>query len=98
MKAILSTLAVSALIGAADAQGAPPCLAFPAVVEVLHDRYGEAPIGGGMVNEGAIVVLFSSDAGETWTLALRESSGETCFVASGTNWAGQLPQPAGMEN
>lgn len=98
MKACLFFLAALATAGAAFAQGSPPCLPFPTVVTTLAEHYREEPIGAGLVNEGAIVVLFSSDAGATWTLAVRKNSGETCFLASGTNWSGQAPAPAGTEN
>jgi hypothetical protein len=86
-------LALVMLVSTAQAQGMPPCLAFPSVVETLSEKYHEVPTGAGLVNEGAAVVLFAAPAGETWTLVVRKASGETCFLATGSNWVAQ-PLPA----
>ena len=81
----------------ARAQGVPPCLSFTATVEALGQKYHEEPVAVGMVNDGAVVVLFSTAGGETWTLVVRKASGETCFLASGSGWAERLPTPVGKE-
>jgi len=86
-------LALVTLVSTAHAQGVPPCLAFPSVVEALSEKYREVPTGAGLVNEGAAVVLFAAPAGETWTFVVRKADGETCFLATGSNWVAQ-PLPA----
>ena len=50
-------------------------------------------LGGGTRGREAAVVLFAAPAGETWTLVVRKASGETCFLATGSNWVAQ-PLPA----
>lgn len=87
------------MAGAAISQQlvSPPCLAFPAVVETLHEQYQEEPIAAGLVYQGAVVVLFAAPAGETWTLVVRNADGKTCFLASGQDWTGRAPSPAGKE-
>lgn len=93
----LIALVLLAIGSAARAQGVPPCLSFTSVVETLGQKHHEEPVAVGLVNEGAVVVLFSTAGGETWTLVVRKASGETCFLASGSGWAERQPSPVGKE-
>lgn len=90
-------LALVTLVSAAHAQGMPPCLAYPSVVETLERQYREQPMAMSLVNEGAAVVLFVASAGDTWTLVVRKANGETCFLATGVSRANKEPAPAGKE-
>lgn len=90
-------LALVTLVSAAQAQGVPPCLAYPSVVETLERQYSEQPMAMGLVNEAAAVVLFVAPAGDTWTLVVRKANGETCFLATGSNWVNKESAPAGKE-
>lgn len=91
------SLVLLTMARAARAQGVPPCMSFPAAVEALASQYRENPIAVGLVNQGAAVVLFSAADGATWTIVVRRASGETCFLATGTNWLPAEPQATGKE-
>ena len=84
------------MLQAAMAQGAPPCMAFAEIAKALK-KWNEVPISTGLVNEGAIVILFASPGGASWTFAVRKANGEVCFLAAGTNWSGFELTPAGTE-
>lgn len=61
------------------------CLPRDVMVERLANRYAEMQIGAGLVNGNAVVELFASETG-TWTLIGTTSEGESCGLASGTDW------------
>jgi hypothetical protein len=90
--ALLTTLAPVKAEAAAQT-----CLPFDAVVTHLATRWDEMPIGAGMVNGGAILVLFSERSGATWTLVVRRADGSSCSIASGTGWEASDITPAGRE-
>ena len=42
--------------------------------------------GGGIVNDKAVMIVFVSPDGATWTLAALGTDGKACLVASGVDW------------
>lgn len=94
---VLICLVLLTMAKAARAQGVPPCMSFTATAEALEGKYRETPVGAGLVNEGAAVVLFATASGATWTLVVRKADGETCFLASGSDWVTKAPAPEGKE-
>ncbi len=61
------------------------CLAFDKLNELIEKRYFERPFAEGLVDENFMVQLFKSEKG-TWTLAIINTDGVACIVASGTHW------------
>ncbi len=57
-----------------------------AVVEVLRDRHGEAPAFIGLASDGAIIEVFTSKSGETWTIVRTRPDGVSQVVAIGEFW------------
>ncbi|HKY87622.1 MAG TPA: hypothetical protein VJL90_12740, partial [Pseudorhodoplanes sp.] len=56
--------------------------------------YHETEVGGGFVNQNAVMVILMSPGGETWTLAALGTDGKACMVASGTDWFQRsIPNP-----
>lgn len=87
MKRLLILYAATALLVVActPATAATVCLPRDVLIERLTDRYEEARIGAGLVNENSVVELFASQTG-TWTLIVTTTTGQSCAVASGTDW------------
>lgn len=95
MKALILLALALALPLPAAAQ--LPCIAWPAAVEQLADKWGEAPMWEGTRDGlGAFVVLANPD-GTTWTLMLRRPDGAACPVASGEGWAPPAAPKPGEE-
>lgn len=93
---LIIAMAVLALLAPAKADAAQ-CAPFDEVLAGLATRWDEAPVAGGLVDQGAILVLFSDSEGDTWTLVLRQANGTACLVASGTGWQADPPAPQGRE-
>jgi hypothetical protein len=72
--------------GDAIGQQAPACVKRVDLVEHLRSKYGERPESYGVADNGAMVELFTSSDGSTWTLAMTLPSGVSCLVATGSAW------------
>lgn len=59
------------------------CGAHADIVKQLGDRYRERPIAAGLSSQGAIMEVFASKEGSTWTLVLTRPDGVSCLVATG---------------
>jgi hypothetical protein len=56
------------------------------IVERLAETFGEAPKALGVTSNGAVLELFTSDKGESWTLVVTLPSGFSRVVAEGEAW------------
>lgn len=74
------------MVSTAAAQERPPCAPLPLMREFLKEKYNEVEVGGGLVNEKAVVLLFASPAGETWSLVSTGANGISCLLTEGENW------------
>lgn len=61
------------------------CASRMDVVKVLAAKYQESPRAFGLINEKAMMEIFTSPKG-TWTLIVTHDNGLTCVVASGEAW------------
>lgn len=61
----------------------PPCGAHAEIVKQLGDRFAEHPIATGLSSEGAVMQVFASKDGLTWSLVATRPDGTSCLVASG---------------
>lgn len=68
------------------------CGPWDAMKEKLASRYGEVPIGGGVVDGSTMLQVLASPDGSTWTLVTIDTAGMACLKGTGTGWEqGVLP-------
>lgn len=82
------SLAVGAVVTlvSSSALAAPQCNSRDAVLEVLADKYSEAPIAVGVANNGGLVEVLSTGDGKTWSIIITSPKGVSCLVAAGEGW------------
>ncbi len=89
------TLLVVAAVLLGDAIAARPAAAQQAqiawidraeVVEQLAARYTEAPTALGLTSDGAVIELFTTGDGATWTIVITLPNGLSRVVATGESW------------
>ena len=69
--------------GVANAQiAAPQCGPMVDVLKQLKDRYKEAPVAMGVVDDTSIMQLFASGTG-SWTIVVTTARGVSCSLQSG---------------
>ena len=56
------------------------------VVDQLAKSYAEAPRALGITSDGAVLELFTTGNGETWTIVVTLPNGLSRVVATGENW------------
>lgn len=54
-------------------------------VEQLNQRFSEVPVALGVIDNGSVLELFTSETG-SWTILITRSDGKSCIIASGENW------------
>ena len=86
---------VAGLAAPAQAQS-PQCGPFPELRNALAKEHHEIELGGGIVNERAVMVVFVSPDGATWTMAILGTDGKACLIAHGVDWF-QRPVPSSQE-
>ena len=69
-----------------SAHGQAACTEREQVTTHLAKKYSEAPVAIGMVSNGNILEVFSSEHGETWTVTMTTPQGLTCLIAGGDTW------------
>ena len=62
----------------------------------LKDEFQELQGAYGLVGDKAILELFLSPQGATWTLVITDVSGKSCILAAGDSWE-QKPDIAGVD-
>ncbi len=62
------------------------CALHDDAVANLAQRYGEAPVAGGVMAQGGLIEVFTTPSGATWTMVVVRPDGLTCMVASGEGW------------
>ncbi len=82
--AIAMLLVIWATFDPAAAQTA--CTTRSEVAERLAGDHAEAPVAAGLVASGAVIEVFTSSDGSTWTIVLTGPEGTTCLVATGEAW------------
>jgi hypothetical protein len=101
MVRIACVAAAAALIAApALAQTAgpgPACVKRADLLKHLEAKYHEAPAAVGIADNGALLEVFASKSGETWTVTVTMPNGISCMVASGQQWQ-DVPRIAQLED
>ncbi len=82
------TLALSAgLALVADGAAAQPqCNDRKQVLDLLAQKYKEAPVASGVTNNGGLVEVLTDNKGGTWTIIVTTPQGVSCLVAAGEGW------------
>ena len=93
--AMIGSIALSALTtSSATAQAINAfCGDHTEITSRLGKTYGESRAGFGLLDDGRMVEIFTSQQG-TWSLLVTAPSGVTCLVASGEAW--QIPPVASV--
>ncbi len=81
---ILSCALLLSLPAAAQQQRA--CMPLERLTQILRDEYRETLAATGAMEGGAQMLLFVSDGGQTWTLAIVSPSGIACVGPAGGRW------------
>ena len=101
MTRIAYVVAAAALFAApAFAQSAgpgPACVKRADLIKHLEAKYHEAPSAVGLADNGALLEVFSSKSGETWTVTVTMPNGISCMVATGQQWQ-DVPRVAQNED
>jgi hypothetical protein len=101
MVKIACVAAAAALIAApAFAQTAAPgpaCVKRADLIKHLEAKYHEAPAAVGIADNGALLEVFASKSGETWTVTVTMPNGISCMVATGQQWQ-DVPRVAQLED
>ena len=81
---------------ATPAQAQMACGKRAQVVKMLESRNAETPVSVGLAANGAVVEVFATVDGTSWTILMSMPDGRTCLMAAGESWmsvtqvAGQL--------
>ncbi len=73
-------------LASASALAAPQCNTRETVLELLSQKYSEAPVAVGVANNGGLVEVLSTGDGETWSIIITSPKGMSCLVAAGEGW------------
>ena len=72
------------LSSAASAQS--QCNDRAKVIDLLAQKYKEAPVASGVTNNGGLVEVLTDTKGGTWTIIVTTPQGVSCLVAAGEGW------------
>lgn len=81
---VLSGIAAGLPTARADQPGA--CFKRPDLVKYLSANFKETPVAVGVTDAGMLLEVFTTRAGETWTVAVTTPAGLTCLMATGQDW------------
>lgn len=82
------------LAGPASAQD--PCFPRGDVAAALDEGYGERVVARGLSKDGAMVELFATPGGSTWTLIITTPGGNACPLEAGKVWNKVTPKAKKM--
>jgi hypothetical protein len=81
-----AALVLAAPAFAQSAPGGPACVKRADLIKHLAAKYHEAPAAVGVADNGALLEVFASKSGETWTVMVTMPNGISCMVATGQQW------------
>ncbi len=84
LSASFALIAQTALAQNAAAQ--PQCNDRKQVLDLLAEKYKEAPVAAGVTNNGGLVEVLTDAKGGTWTIIVTTPQGVSCLVAAGEGW------------
>ncbi len=80
------TLGTALTLLSSAAVAAPQCNTRDYVLDLLSDKYSEAPIAIGVANNGGLVEVLATGDGDTWSIIITTPEGMSCLVAAGEGW------------
>ena len=93
---VLAGIAMAQPATAQNAAQQPACTKRGDVVDHLSKKYSEAPVAMGLANNGGVIEVLSSKAGDSWTIIITMPNGTACMIAAGENWE-DIPTVASFE-
>ena len=91
--AIAAVSVVASSSTMASAQQAP-CAPRPVLLQGLHERHGEVPVGFGIAANGNLLEIVAAPFG-SWTALITQPTGVSCAVLYGSEWrAVEPPSPS----
>lgn len=72
----------------------PQCNDRKQVIDLLAQKYKEAPVAAGVTNNGGLVEVLTDGKGGTWTIIVTTPEGVSCLVAAGEGWRHNMEQLA----
>ena len=84
-------LALALLLFASSAV-AQQCGPRDDLAKQLEQKYGERPIASGVSGRGALVEVFMSADGSSWSIVLTRPNGMACLVDEGEGWRWRGPK------
>jgi hypothetical protein len=83
---VLALGAGLALVSTSAAVAQPQCDQRDSVLQVLQQKYKEAPIALGVTHNGGLVEVLTTGNGNTWSIIVTTPQGMSCLVAAGEGW------------
>ena len=83
---ILALSAGIALVSTSTATAQPQCDQRDSVLQILQQKYKEAPVALGVTHNGGLVEVLSTGNGTTWSIIVTTPQGMSCLVAAGEGW------------
>ena len=63
-----------------------PCDRRDSVIDLLEQKYREAPVAAGVTHQGSLVEVLTDEKSGTWTIIVTSPQGTTCLIFSGDGW------------
>jgi len=85
---VLGTCVIALVLGAAfvtSASAQQICAKRAVVVEGLGAKYKERTTSVGLVSNGMVIEVLTSNTG-TWTILMTATNGVSCIMAAGESW------------
>jgi len=71
---------------------APVCMNYGDLSKAIAENYGESPAGSGIMEDGkAVLMIFASPKGDSWTAVILKHDATACVVAHGEEWLPVIP-------
>ena len=94
LAAIAIAIAVS-IFTPFGASAASQCGPHADVISVLAKNYQETQSATGVTANGALIEVFTSEGGRTWSIVVTSPDGLSCLVAAGDGWQTTRPVSPG---
>ena len=79
-------IAAAMLAGLTTSASALVCGPHTIIVDTLAEKHGETRVASGVSSNGALVEVFASEDGSTWTVVVTGPTGMPCLVLDGEFW------------
>lgn len=90
-KTLLASLAIATLLASRASLAEDPgrgmgCAKPDQIAATLRDDYAEQPVATGVQENGALLQVWASKGGATWTVVVTLPTRLSCIVAAGKSW------------